>query len=171
MRRRVFALVLGLLTLAGAACGSDPPPSSDADDGGASSPLGPPAPSPGELERPRVEVPDRPPPQELRIEDLVVGTGPTVRAGQTAVVHYVGVSYSTGEEFDASWDRGQPFPATLVSPGLIDGWVEGIPGMRVGGRRELIIPPELAYGAEGNPAAGIGPNETLIFVVDLLAIQ
>ena len=169
MRRARLVIAL-LLAVVPAACAEEPA-TTDSDGGGTASPAGPPAPSPTSLERPTVTVPDGPPPEELEVEDLVVGTGPPVQAGQTAIVHYVGVSYSTGEEFDASWDHGQPFPATLVSPGLIHGWVEGIPGMRVGGRRQLIIPPELAYGAEGAPAAGIGPNETLIFVVDLLAIQ
>ena len=131
-----------------------------------SSPLGP-AESP---QKPTVIVPDGPPPEELVIEDLVEGSGPAAAAGNTLVVHYVGVAYSTGEEFDASWDRGESFPVTLGSGGVIPGWEQGLVGMKTGGRRQLIIPPDLAYGEEGFPPA-IGPNETLIFVIDLLQLS
>ncbi|MCA1726348.1 MAG: FKBP-type peptidyl-prolyl cis-trans isomerase [Actinobacteria bacterium] len=120
-----------------------------------------------------VQVPAGPPPEELVIEDLTTGTGPEIVEGQTAVVHYVGVAYSTGEEFDASWDHpgAEPFPVENVGQAqVIAGWNLGIPGMKVGGRRQLIIPPELAYAERGYPPV-IAPNETLIFVIDLLAIQ
>jgi peptidylprolyl isomerase len=86
------------------------------------------------------------------------------------IVNYVGVSFSTGEEFDASWDTGQPFPVQLGAGNVIEGWEKGLVGIREGGRRELIIPPEQAYGAKGAPPS-IGPNETLVFVIDALAIQ
>ena len=110
------------------------------------------------------------PPDELVREDLVVGDGAEASAGDRVTVHYVGVAWSTGEQFDASWDRGQPFSFTLGAQEVIEGWDRGVEGMRVGGRRRLIIPPELAYGDRG--AGGvIGPGETLVFVVDLLDVQ
>jgi peptidylprolyl isomerase len=101
---------------------------------------------------------------------LKKGSGPTAEAGDEVLVQYVGVDYKTGKEFDSSWSRNEPFPFTLGSSSVIPGWEEGIEGMKLGGRRELIIPPELAYGPSGSPPA-IGPNETLIFVVDLLAVK
>lgn len=114
-------------------------------------------------------VPDGPPPDELVSEDVVEGEGEQARTGDRVSVHYVGVDYETGEEFDSSWDRGQPFDFRLGSGGVIEGWDEGLVGMKVGGRRRLTIPPDLAYGAEGQPPA-IGPNATLVFVVDLLDV-
>jgi peptidylprolyl isomerase len=98
----------------------------------------------------------------------VRGKGPPAKTGDTLTVHYAGVTFSTGEEFDASWNSGQPFQFELGGR-VIEGWNRGMVGMRRGGRRMLTIPPELAYGAAGSPPA-IGPNETLVFVVDLLAI-
>jgi peptidylprolyl isomerase len=92
-----------------------------------------------------------------------------VKAGQTATVDYVGVSFSTGQEFDASWDRGEPFPFPLGGGQVIQGWDQGVEGMKVGGRRELVIPPDLGYGPQGSPPA-IAPNETLVFVIDLKKI-
>jgi len=108
------------------------------------------------------------------MKDLVVGTGPAATAGQTVVVQYVGVSYATGKQFDASWVDGpggtpQPFTFQLGAGQVIKGWDEGVVGMHVGGRRELIIPPALAYGAQSQ--GPITPNETLVFVVDLLGIH
>ncbi|AKK10654.1 FKBP-type peptidyl-prolyl cis-trans isomerase [Corynebacterium uterequi] len=116
------------------------------------------------MEKPTIEVPSTEAPTTLEIEDLVVGTGEEARAGGMVEVHYVGVDYATGQEFDSSWDRGQSIEFPLG--GLIAGWQEGIPGMRVGGRRKLTIPPELAYGPAngGHPLAGL----TLVFVIDLL---
>ncbi|HWW52932.1 MAG TPA: FKBP-type peptidyl-prolyl cis-trans isomerase [Acidimicrobiales bacterium] len=119
--------------------------------------------------KPVVTVPSGPPPTTLQIKDLVVGTGPAAAVGQQLTMQYVGVAYSTKQQFDASWDRGQPFPFVLGHGQVIKGWDQGLVGMRVGGRRQLIIPPDLGYGASGSPPA-IGPNETLIFVVDLVAI-
>ena len=119
--------------------------------------------------KPVVTVPSGPPPTTLQIKDLVVGTGPAAAVGQQLTMQYVGVAYSTKQQFDASWDRGQPFPFVLGQGQVIKGWDQGLVGMRVGGRRQLIIPPDLGYGASGSPPA-IGPNETLIFVVDLVAI-
>jgi hypothetical protein len=102
--------------------------------------------------------------------DLVTGTGQTAAAGQTVVVNYVGVLCSNGTEFDSSWKRNQPFTTALTPGSVISGWVQGIPGMRVGGRRELIIPPSLGYGKAGSPPT-IPANSTLVFVVDLLSIS
>ena len=97
------------------------------------------------------------------------GDGAVARAGQIVTVHYVGVLYQTGEQFDASWDRGQPFKFELGAGRVIAGWDDGVEGMRVGGRRELVIPPALAYGDRGS--GPIGPAETLVFVVDLVDIK
>jgi len=119
--------------------------------------------------KPLVTIPPSFPPTELLIEDLVVGSGSPVNAGDFLVMDYVGVSYSTGLQFDASWDRGSPFPFELGAGRVIQGWDQGIVGMAVGGRRSLTIPPDLAYGENGSGSGSIGPNETLVFVVDLLA--
>jgi len=121
------------------------------------------------LEKPVVDRPDGPPPAELEVTDVTVGDGPEASAGQVVSVHYVGVSHSSGEQFDASWDRGQPLRFPLGQGHVIPGWDQGVQGMRVGGRRKLVIPPHLAYGERG--AGGvIKPNETLIFVVDLVEV-
>jgi peptidylprolyl isomerase len=120
-------------------------------------------------ERPEVEPPEGDPPDELEIADIVVGDGDEAVAGRTVTVHYVGVSFSSGEEFDASWNRGTPFRFGLGAGQVITGWDRGVQGMRVGGRRRLVIPAHLAYGDRG--AGGvIGPDETLIFFVDLLGV-
>jgi peptidylprolyl isomerase len=121
----------------------------------------------GNFAKPEVKVPTGPPPKKLVKEEIRKGNGATAKAGDEITVQYVGVGYESGEQFDASWDRGEPFTFTLGAGEVIPGWDEGIVGMKVGGRRELIIPPELAYGSAGSPPV-IGPNETLIFVVDLL---
>ena len=120
--------------------------------------------------KPEIEVPDGPPPKELETEDLVEGDGAAAKPGDTVTVEYVGVSYSNGDEFDSSWERTEPFSFPIGAGQVIPGWDQGIPGMKVGGRRELIIPPDLAYGKQGAPP-DIGPNETLIFVVDLKDVQ
>jgi peptidylprolyl isomerase len=120
--------------------------------------------------KPKVTVPDGPAPKKLEIRDIKKGSGPAVKSGDDVSMNYVGVAYSTGKEFDNSYDRGQPFGFTLGQGAVIAGWDEGIVGMKVGGRRELIIPPGQAYGAQGQPPS-IKPNETLVFIVDLLAIN
>jgi FKBP-type peptidyl-prolyl cis-trans isomerase len=120
--------------------------------------------------RPTVTVPAGARPTTLRVRDLRRGTGPEAAAGQEVEVQYVGVAWSTGREFDASWNRGQTFRFTLGRRMVIAGWDQGVAGMRVGGRRELVIPPALGYGERGAGGA-IGPNETLIFVVDLVAVH
>jgi len=122
------------------------------------------------LERPQIEVPEGDAPYELQIEDLVEGDGAEATKGSKVSVHYAGVAFSTGDEFDASWNRGQPFGFKLGKGQVIPGWDQGVEGMKVGGRRRLTIPSMLAYGPRG--AGGvIKPHETLIFVVDLLAVD
>jgi peptidylprolyl isomerase len=122
-------------------------------------------------EKPHVEVPaDTPPSYELELEDLAVGEGDEAVSGRVVEVHYVGVSWSTGEQFDASWDRGQTFKFKLGKGQVIAGWDQGVAGMRVGGRRRITIPPALGYGQRG--AGGvIKPGETLVFVVDLVGVK
>jgi peptidylprolyl isomerase len=122
------------------------------------------------VERPEIDFPDFAAPDELMTEDIVVGDGAEATAGSTAVVHYVGVAYSTGEEFDASWNRGTPFSFPLGGGKVIAGWDQGVLGMKVGGRRRLVVPPQLGYGERGAGQV-IAPGETLIFVVDLLAVR
>jgi len=122
------------------------------------------------LERPRIEKPERDIPFELIVEDVVVGDGDEATKGSKVAVHYVGVSFSTGEEFDASWNRGQPFKFQLGKGNVIPGWDAGVLGMRVGGRRKLTIPSAMAYGARGAGGA-IKPHEPLVFVVDLLSVD
>jgi peptidylprolyl isomerase len=109
-------------------------------------------------------------PADLEIEDITVGDGPEAQAGQDVTVHYVGVSHSTGKQFDASWDRGEAFQFPLGGGRVIQGWDRGVAGMKVGGRRKLTIPPHLGYGDRGAGAA-IKPGETLVFVVDLLGVN
>lgn len=121
-------------------------------------------------EKPFVEPHSGPLPTDLLIEEIEIGSGEVARTGQTAVVHYVGVGVSSGEEFDASWNRGEPFSFPLGAGYVIQGWDQGVVGMHVGGRRRLVIPPHLGYGDRG--AGGvIAPGETLIFVVDLLELR
>jgi peptidylprolyl isomerase len=122
-----------------------------------------------EKTKPKVTVPKGAPPKKLEIREIEAGTGEEAKAGDEVTVQYVGVNYKNGKEFDASWDRGEPFSFKLGAGMVIPGWDKGVEGMKVGGRRELIIPPKLAYGPEGSPPA-IGPEETLIFVIDLLEV-
>lgn len=118
-------------------------------------------------EKPEVDFPEGPPPTELVIRDIVVGDGAEAVPGGTVTVHYLGVDYETGDEFDSSWNRGETIEFPLR--GLIKGWQDGIPGMKVGGRRELTIPPELAYGPAGGGHRLSG--RTLIFVIDLVGVR
>lgn len=120
--------------------------------------------------KPEVAVPKGAPPKKLVVTELKKGTGAQAKAGDEVTVQYVGVDYKTGKQFDASWDRGEPFTFTLGAGEVIPGWDKGVAGMKVGGRRELIIPPGLAYGPAGAPPA-IAPNATLVFVIDLLAAE
>ena len=121
-------------------------------------------------EKPEIDFPDSPPPSDLEITEVTSGEGPEAKAGDTVSVHYVGVAHSTGEEFDASYNRGAPLQFRLGVGQVISGWDQGVQGMKIGERRKLVIPPHLGYGDRG--AGGvIKPGETLIFVVDLIKIH
>jgi peptidylprolyl isomerase len=121
------------------------------------------------VDKPEIEFFDPEPPTDLVVTDITEGDGAEATSGSTVEVHYVGVTHSTGEEFDASYNRGQPLSFRLGVGQVISGWDQGVSGMKVGGRRQLVIPPHLGYGDRG--AGGvIGPGETLIFVVDLLGV-
>jgi peptidylprolyl isomerase len=122
------------------------------------------------LDKPEIDFPEGPPPADLEITEITEGDGKEVTAGATVSVHYVGVAHSSGEEFDASYNRGAPLDFRLGVGQVISGWDQGVQGMKVGGRRQLVIPPHLGYGDRG--AGGvIKPGETLIFVVDLIDVH
>jgi len=121
-------------------------------------------------EKPEIDFPGGEPPSDLVIVDEIVGDGAEATTGHTVVAHYVGVAFSTGEEFDASWNRGEPLAFPLGAGRVIKGWDQGLQGMKVGGRRRLVIPPHLGYGDRGAGAA-IAPGETLIFIVDLVDVK
>jgi peptidylprolyl isomerase len=125
--------------------------------------------NPALAKKPTIPRQNGPAPKALVVRDLVRGTGPAAKAGQTVSVQYVGVLYKNGKQFDASWDRGQPFTFPLGTGMVIPGWDQGVVGMRVGGRRQLVIPPALAYKSVARP--GIPPNSTLVFDIDLLSAQ
>lgn len=120
--------------------------------------------------KPVITVPTDVSPDKFAYRDLVEGDGPAAKSGDKVSVQYVGVGFDSEKEFDSSWSRHEPFPFTLGGGEVIKGWDQGVEGMKVGGRRELLIPASLAYGAAGSPPK-IGPNETLIFVIDLLKIE
>ncbi|WP_327251505.1 FKBP-type peptidyl-prolyl cis-trans isomerase [Streptomyces sp. NBC_01244] len=122
-----------------------------------------------ELTKPEIERPEGDAPQELTIRDLVVGDGPEAKPGRVVRVHYVGVTFESGKEFDASWDRGEPFKFAVGGGRVIKGWDRGLRGMKVGGRREIIVPPRLGYGNQ-SPSPLIPAGSTLVFVVDLLSV-
>jgi peptidylprolyl isomerase len=159
MARLLCALLAAALLAAG--CGGG---SSD-ETAATRTPTATPTPEPT---KPRVQVPKGPLPKRLVITDLRKGTGRVARSGDTVTVQYVGVSALNGRQFDASWDRGEPFTFQLGAGNVIQGWDRGVAGMRVGGRRRLVIPSNLAYGPQGS--GPIGPNETLVFVIDLLKV-
>jgi peptidylprolyl isomerase len=177
---RVVLLALLLLSLIAAGCGSDDEGSSgvgdkaadtSAETQAATTETGPPTADIKDVKvKPVIDKPTGSPPNKLVKEDIVVGKGRAAKNGDTVSVQYVGVNFSNGQEFDASWDRGQPFSFALGGGMVIKGWDKGLVGMKVGGRRQLTIPPELGYGAAGSPPA-IPPNETLVFVVDMQKIQ
>jgi len=170
----MVAIAMGVSTAT--ACGTQPktvdagspsqvrPPSDSTEE---TNPVNPASPAGS---KPAVNVPEGPAPAKLVSRDLTVGDGREAIAGSSVTVQYVGVSYSSGKQFDASWDSGSPFDFTLGSGQVIDGWDQGVAGMKVGGRRELIIPPDLAYGERGAGNGLIQPGETLIFVIDLLKV-
>jgi peptidylprolyl isomerase len=179
--RSVLLLIAVVAALGVSSCGGDddsaegsPPKTatSQPDTGTAT------APTPAELQdalkdtskRPVIPKPVGSPPRKLVVDDIVKGKGPAAKRGDTVVVNYVGENFSNGDEFDASWDRGQPFPVTIGRTQVIEGWTRGLVGIRKGGRRMLTIPPELGYGPNGYPPA-IPPNETLIFVVDAVSVR
>jgi peptidylprolyl isomerase len=172
--RPLLLALLAVLALAAAGCGSDDDKGQDeaaTTQATASTPAATSSPAPTETAtKPKVTVPSGPPPKKLEIKDLKPGSGQAAKAGDALTVQYVGVNYANGKQFDASWDRGQPFPVPLGAGQVIEGWDKGLVGMRKGGRRMLTIPPELAYGSEGYPPT-IAPNETLIFVIDALDIK
>ncbi|MCX5202293.1 FKBP-type peptidyl-prolyl cis-trans isomerase [Streptomyces sp. NBC_00237] len=122
------------------------------------------------IEKPEIDFPEGPVPTELQIVDIWEGDGPEAKAGAYVKVHYVGVAFSTGEEFDASWNRGNPLEFQLGAGQVIKGWDQGVQGMKVGGRRRLTIPAHLGYGDRGAGGGVIAPGETLIFVCDLVSV-
>lgn len=176
--KRLTLILLACLALAVAGCGSDDDSSSSSESTASTEATTTESSSPskesksegGEKTKPKVIVPTGPPPKKLEIKEIEKGTGKAAKPGDTVTVQYVGVGYDSEEEFDSSWSRNEPYAFPLGGGEVIAGWDQGVSGMKVGGRRELIIPPNLAYGPEGRPPV-IGPNETLIFVIDLLAVE
>jgi FKBP-type peptidyl-prolyl cis-trans isomerase len=170
--RALATIAAGCAALGLAACGSKAPGVVLAPSDGATSAPVPtiPKPPPQLAAKPAVTVPTGPAPTTLVTKDLIPGTGAAAASGKSVTVNYVGILYSNGKEFDSSWKTGRPFaPFVLGQGSVIPGWDKGLVGMRVGGRRELIIPPSLAYGKAGSPPT-IPGNSTLVFVVDLLAV-
>ena len=171
--RRLIACGLAALSLGLAACSEEETEKAGEDStaelqtGESTTEEAPPETSGALKEKPRISKPKGAPPKKLVVKDLVKGKGATATAGSQLTVNYVGVNYSDGKEFDSSFDSGQPLEFELGASMVIPGWDEGLEGMKVGGRRRLTIPPDKAYGAQGSPPA-IGPNETLVFVIDLL---
>ena len=178
MLRLALTLIAAVAVLGVAACGDD-----DSDGGGSAETNQQDTgtatePSPAEAQealkdtstKPVIPKPTGSPPRKLVKEDIVKGTGPPAKKGDTRVVHYVGMNFSNGQEFDASWDTGSPFPVQLGAGQVIAGWDKGLIGMKKGGRRKLVIPPELGYGAQGTPGGPIPPNATLIFDVELVRL-
>jgi peptidylprolyl isomerase len=177
--RKLLPLLLTALALVLAACGDDEEeqPAAEATPPATVTEPEPPQEEPAKEasesisnnldEKPAIAQPTGEPPTELQVEDIVEGKGATAKAGDTVTVQYVGVNFSNGQQFDASWDRGEPFEFTLGTGQVIPGWDEGVAGMKAGGRRKLVIPPDLGYGPQGTPDGSIPPNETLVFVIDL----
>jgi peptidylprolyl isomerase len=165
--QRLLLIIGACLALAVAGCGSD---SSTTSSSATEESTAPQESEAKPKTKPKVTVPKVAPPKKLEVKDLEEGSGAAAKAGDYVTVNYVGVNYKTGKEFDASWDRGEPFSFSLGAGEVIPGWDQGVAGMKVGGRRELIIPPDLGYGSTGSPPA-IPPNETLVFVVDLEAVE
>ncbi len=179
--KRLALILFACLALAVAGCGSSDDSSSSSESTATNAESSEKSPaesdesaekqnSGGKKTKPKVMVPSGPPPKQLEIKEIEKGTGAEAKAGDEVTVQYVGVGYDSEEEFDSSWSRNEPFSFALGAGQVIPGWDKGVAGMKVGGRRELIIPSNLAYGPEGSPPA-IGPNETLIFVIDLLAVE
>ena len=169
--KRLILIFAACLALFAAGCGDDD--SSDSSGSGdttaAEAPAGETSDDASSREKPAVEVPGGQPPKQLEETELIEGTGAEAKSGDKVTVQYVGVNFKDGQEFDSSWSRSEPFSFTLGAGEVIPGWDQGVEGMKVGGQRQLVIPPELAYGEAGAPPA-IGPNETLVFVIDLLEV-
>jgi peptidylprolyl isomerase len=163
------ALIALCAVLAFAGCGSSDDSSTESSESSGSTAAETSGESSAEKTKPKVTAPTGAPPKKLEIKELEEGSGAEAKAGDEVTVQYVGVNYKNGKEFDSSWSRSEPFSFTLGAGEVIPGWDQGVEGMKVGGRRELIIPPELAYGEAGAPPS-IAPNETLVFVIDLLEI-
>ena len=179
VRLKVLSIVVALvLGAAVTACGGDDSSSGEA--AATATPAETPTPVPNNVDaiaagitkntkkEPKIVKPEGDPPTKLVIKDIVKGKGPKAKAGETLTMDYTGYSWSNGEKFDASWDRKQPFPFQLGAGMVIPGWDQGMVGMKEGGRRLLIIPPDLGYGPQGS--GPIAPNETLVFAVDLRKI-
>ena len=159
--RGLILLALACVALAVAGCGSDKET--------AATPTPEPASTPAPT-KPEITVPKGKAPKKLVVKDLKEGTGPVAENGKNVQVQYVGISFKNGRQFDASWDRGEPFSFQLGAQQVIPGWDQGVAGMKVGGRRRLTIPPHLGYGDRG-AGRDIKPGETLVFVVDLLGVR
>lgn len=163
MKAGILSIAL-CVVLAIAGCGGGSDSSSSESGSTAAEPT-----STADKTKPTVAVPKGAPPKKLVTKEIEEGSGEEAKSGDEVTVQYAGVNYKNGKEFDSSWSRSEPFTFTLGAGQVIPGWEQGVEGMKVGGRRELIIPPELAYGETGSPPA-IGPNETLVFVIDLLEV-
>ncbi|HEY0390752.1 MAG TPA: FKBP-type peptidyl-prolyl cis-trans isomerase [Solirubrobacterales bacterium] len=163
------ALILALcaaLAIAVAGCGGGSDSSSESTESGSAAE----ASNTDTSKKPVVTVPQGVSPKKFAYKDIVEGSGAAAKSGDKVTVQYVGVGFDTEKEFDSSWSRNEPFPFTLGGGEVIKGWDQGVEGMKEGGRRELVIPASLAYGPAGSPPK-IGPNETLIFVIDLLKVE
>jgi FKBP-type peptidyl-prolyl cis-trans isomerase len=181
VRAKLLSLMLALLLGAGiAACGGDDT-SSDSETAATPAPTETATPQAANIDaivkgitkntkkKPAIVKPEGDPPSSLVTKDIVKGTGRKAKAGDRLTMQYVGVTYADGNEFDSSWDRGQPFKFQLGKGSVIKGWDQGLAGIKPGGRRELIIPSKLAYGAQGKPPS-IPPNAALVFIVDALSV-
>lgn len=176
LTRTVLACSLAALALTGAGCGDDESgtadtpatdvPAADTDTAGTDRVFAESNPAPG---KPRVRIPSGPLPKDVEIRDIEKGTGATAKLGDEIAVHYVSVAMSNRKETDSSYDARRPFEFKLGETSVVQGWHEGIPGMKVGGRRELIVPPDKAYGTSEHDV--IKPNETLLYVIDLVDIK
>lgn len=171
--RKLLLIIGACLALLVAGCGGDDDSTTDSSTNPASTEEAaapPETESTEEKTKPKVTVPNGAPPKQLVVKDIEEGTGAVAKGGDVVNVNYVGVNYKTGKQFDSSWDRGEPIAFPLGENVVIPGWEKGLEGMKVGGRRELIIPPDLGYGAAGSPPT-IPPNETLVFVLDLESVE
>lgn len=170
--KRLLLIIVACAALLVAGCGDD---DSSSDSTGstesatAESPAVESSDDASDRSKPKVTVPSGAPPKQLEETELIEGEGAEAKSGDKVTVQYVGVGFKSGEEFDSSWSRSEPFSFTLGAGEVIPGWDQGVEEMKVGGQRQLVIPPELAYGEAGAPPA-IGPNETLVFVIDLLEV-